>query len=229
VRSTAYADSLWLSYRHFVQLRARRCAAALVVVAVHVTLFVLMRAEVLRQPSVAEMPVFVSIFVPDQMRGLRTTGRARAPARSGGTRASRVVPREARPKETPQPIAPPPPLRVDWLGEAELAARDQIASEADHKRRSDWLSRGTDPETHPLALALKPMFGKTPEFGWSHEHTHRIEHPPGGPLVFWINKRCVLAFVGLAIIPACAIGHMEPNGALFEHMNDADLDFTPAP
>jgi hypothetical protein len=215
-----------------------------VVVAVHVAVFVLMRDELVRQRSSAEMPVFVSLFVPPEMptRPLRggprreRTKRARASVRSAEARASGVVPREARssvesatpePKGiAPQPIAPPP---VDWLGEAELAARNQIASEADRKRSANWLSRATDPETHPLALAMKPLFGKTPEFGWSHEHTHRVEHPPGGPLLLWINKRCAIAFMGLAIMPACMIGHMEPNGALFEHMKDADLDFTPAP
>jgi hypothetical protein len=230
LRFTAYADSVWVSARRSFPRATRRWAAALVVVGTHIAAFMLMRDELLRQRSVGETPEFVSILVPDETRETRAhasaaqprrqiAARPRGPVANGNANVSKV-PRAAPEETAPRAIRPP---RIDWLGEAESAARDQIASEADRKRRSDWLSRGIDPETHPLVLAMKPMFGKTPEFGWSHEHTHRIEHVPGGPLLFWINRRCVIAFLGLAIFPACALGHIEPNGALFEHMSDASL------
>jgi hypothetical protein len=123
------------------------------------------------------------------------------------------------PSEAPQLLQTPHP--IDWLAEAERAARDEIASEADRKHRAEWLSRGTDAESHPSVQAFRPLFPKTPQFGWDHARTHRIEAIKGGPLLVWINDRCFLAFLGLAIIPVCKIGHMEPDGALFKHLHDA--------
>ena len=221
---------VWISARRVFAGATRRSAAALVVVAAHIAAFLLMRDELLRQRSVGETLEFVSFLVPDETRATRAHSPAVQPRRRSAARPRRPaatdaahVSEDARsiPNEiTPQATATP---QIDWLDEAAKAAQDQVASEADRKRRAEWLSRGTDADTHPLVAAMKPMFAKTPEFGWSHEHTHRIEHPPGGPLLLWINRRCLIAFVGLAIVPACAIGHIEPNGKLFEHMSDGSL------
>ena len=221
----------------------RRGAVALVVLAAHVTAFLLMRYELLHPEPAAEAPELVSIWLPAETIGRSRT--ARQPNLATGTvsaphptrkpmRAAQAPPSVAPPlkressvarstarapnKASPPPVAPP--HAIDWLGEAERAARDEVASEADRKRRAEWLSRGTDAESHPLVRAFKPLFPKTPEFGWYHARTHRIEPIKGGPLLIWINDRCFLALLGLAIIPVCKIGHIEPDGALFEHMHD---------
>ena len=194
--------------------------------AAHIAAFVLLRDELLRERSVGETPEFISIFVPLRTQGKpspahpRQHGAQRVPraALTERARATKIPPQEIPKNIAPQPSRAAP--SIDWLGEAEKAVQDQLESQADRKRSAQWLSRGANPETHPLVFALKPLSGKRPEFGWSHEHTHRVEHVPGGPLLFWINRRCVIAFVGVAIIPACAVGHIEPNGALFEHMDD---------
>jgi len=220
---------------------SRRGTAAFVVVVAHVTAFWLMRHALLGRPSPVETIEFVSLSIPTE--SARDAHATRITEET--TRASRF-PRSAseprRPSENrrskmrssvehslriePQP-APRRPIHgapaIDWLGEAESTAQREIASEADRKRGEEWLARGTDPQTHPLMQALRPMYGKTPAFGWSHARTHRIEPVKGGPLLVWINDRCFVAIAALFIMPACALGHIEPNGALFEHMHDADV------
>jgi hypothetical protein len=206
----------------------RRGAVALVVVGAHVAAFLSMRYALLHPSPSVETPEFVSIWLTAQaivrsrnasrphtkarmLSGLRPTRRPLGAGRAGRTQ---------QPNQSPLPSVQTPHA-IDWLAEAERAAQGEVASEADRKRRAEWLSRGTDAESHPLVQAFKPLFPKTPPFGWYHARTHRIEAIKGGPLLIWINDRCFLAFLGLAIIPVCKIGHMEPDGALFEHMHDA--------
>ncbi len=228
-------------------LAKRRSAAALAVVGAHVAAFLLMRAGLLHPRPTVETPEFVSIGLPASSTSTSSNAtNGSTPGTAGAARTSRAATKAKRatrarrgkagstersngvqPEQTPQPIESHPP--IDWLADAEFAARDEIASDIEKRRRAEWLLRGADPETHPLIQALKPMYPKMPEFGWDHARIHRVEHVQGGPLIVWINDRCALAFLGLAVLPVCQIGHMEPNGALFEHIHDPGPPPVPNP
>jgi hypothetical protein len=222
----------------------RRGAVALVVIGAHVTAFLLMRHALLHPKLTVEVPEFVSLWLTSQTavraaaahrptaatRALAPSPAARETLRAAGAARAGAQPAAAEPSveratgsepKQASPLSVETPHAIDWLGEAEHAARDEVASEADRKRSAEWLSRATEAQTHPLVRALKPLYGKTPAFGWSHARTHRIEAVKGGPLLIWITDRCLVVFAGLAILPVCKIGHMEANGALFEHMHDA--------
>jgi hypothetical protein len=223
----------------------RRCAAAVVVLGAHIALFLLIRYQLLHPHAAVQPPEFVSIWLtPETLARSRApsasreaTGASRtSPAPIKGKRMSRTRPIQPessvesstglQPKQSPHLKAPP---AIDWLAEATTAARDEIASENETKHRAEWLSRGTDPETHPLMQAFRPLYPKAPEFGWYNARIHRVQEIKGEGLLIWINDRCFLLFAGLAFIPVCKIGHMEANGALYAHMRDPDPPVVPNP
>jgi hypothetical protein len=105
----------------------------------------------------------------------------------------------------------------DWYADIPAIAQSEIAAEAARQRSQQRLSRATDPDAHPLARSLLPLY--PPEkttFTWDHVHTQRVEHLAGGGLLVWLNDHCAVAIYALLVLPGCAIGHIESNGALFQ-------------
>lgn len=110
------------------------------------------------------------------------------------------------------------PATIDWLGGAEDAARNEINAEDEARRRANWLSRSIDPDTHPLILALEPMYAqKDPPF----PVFHRVQVVDHKVILIQINDHCALAFILIFPLVACKLGHIEPDGTVFEHMHDA--------
>jgi hypothetical protein len=120
----------------------------------------------------------------------------------------------------PAPVQPapvePPPAKIDWNAEAALTARQQAQSVAAPRSRAlDKHGTGTD-----LDGGLGPDPGSTPEFGWDHAHTHRVEALEGGGSLLWINDRCFIVMAGMIPFPMCGIGKIPVRSDLFDHMRD---------
>jgi hypothetical protein len=116
------------------------------------------------------------------------------------------------PPDIPTPLLPIPEENnaitppVDWDAELTRQAQDSVAAEANqHYREFDF--------PRP-----PPGLEKTPEFGWSRTHTHRVESA-GGLLVVHLNDHCVLVFLPLPFA-FCGVGHIPVNDQLFKHMHD---------
>ena len=97
-------------------------------------------------------------------------------------------------------------ITVDWGAEAQAAAGRSAEADGEAQRRARAFS--------PREAAPGK---RAPEFGWSHSRTHRVERTEDGVPLLWISERCVLVYF---LIPGCKLGKIEPNGDLFEHMND---------
>lgn len=120
----------------------------------------------------------------------------------------------------PTPAEPPPaeqkPAIVDWHAEAQLTAKQRAqAAAAPRPRAMDKHGAGSD-----LDGGLGPDPGYSPEFGWDHAHTHRVEALEGGGSILWINDRCFIVMAGLIPFPMCGIGKIPVRGDLFDHMRD---------
>jgi hypothetical protein len=127
-----------------------------------------------------------------------------------------IVPKEippAPPPDTPQAV-------IDWSAEAALTAKQQAQAAAKPGPRAlDQHGAGVD-----FDGGLGPDLDATPEFGWYHARTHRIEALEGGGSILWINDRCFIVMAGLIPFPMCGIGKIPARADLFDHMRD-----TPAP
>jgi hypothetical protein len=122
------------------------------------------------------------------------------------------------PVPAPAELPPPeePPAKIDWNAEAALIARQQAqSSTAPGPRALDKHGAGTD-----LDGGLGPDPGYTPEFGWDHARTHRVEALEGGGSILWINDRCFIVLAGMIPFPMCGIGKIPVRGDLFDHMHD---------
>jgi hypothetical protein len=120
----------------------------------------------------------------------------------------------------PTPAEPPPPEQspaiIDWNAEAAITAKQQAQSAAAPPPRAlDKQSAGMYFEG---ALPSDP--GNTPEFGWDHSRTHRVETIEGGGSMIWINDRCFIVIYGMIPFPICGIGKIPVRGDLFDHMRD---------
>jgi hypothetical protein len=60
---------------------------------------------------------------------------------------------------------------------------------------------------------------KTPDFGWSHAQTHRVESLPDGGIVINLNDNCVLVLNPFPF-PMCSPFKKKAKGDLFEHMRE---------
>lgn len=125
----------------------------------------------------------------------------------------------APPAISDKPAAETPPPSVDWTAEAERSAEKQARLAADNRHRPlDRHGAGAD-----LDGGLGPNRDKTSDFGWYRSRVHRVENLKDGGSIIWINDRCFIPVVGLAIIPFpfCGIGKIPVRGDLFDHMHDA--------
>jgi hypothetical protein len=120
----------------------------------------------------------------------------------------------------PVPVEPPPPeqppAKIDWNAEAALTAKQQAQSAtAPGPRALDQHGAGADFDG---GLGSDPRY--TPEFGWDHARTHRLEALEGGGSILWINDRCFIVLAGMIPFPMCGIGKIPVRGDLFDHMHD---------
>ena len=108
------------------------------------------------------------------------------------------------------PPALPPQPSVDWQHEAELAAQNAVA-DAEREGKFRDLSSLTPPQLD--WIRRNHMEPAPPGIHWKRP---RVEVTPGGLPIIWINERCALVIV----MVFCGIGHIEPDGGLFNHMRD---------
>lgn len=102
---------------------------------------------------------------------------------------------------------------IDWEEEAERAAENAIANSDEENgfrdlsalspQQLDWIRRNH----------MEPA---QPGIAWTYR---RVEITKGGFPIVHINDHCV-AVPFLLVMVFCQIGHIEPNGRLFEHMRD---------
>jgi hypothetical protein len=107
-------------------------------------------------------------------------------------------------------VAPSEP-KIDWEEEAERATRDALTNagrENDYRNLSalspEQLSRVRQNHFEPVA----------PGIPWKYR---RVEVTEGGFPIIHINDHCV-AIPLMMFMVFCTIGHIEPNGDLFENM-----------
>lgn len=101
-----------------------------------------------------------------------------------------------------------PAADIDWSGELKGAANATLAQEERAARQARALVRKYLAEDDPR----NPHPGPASAFRWYDAGTHRFDTRGSLP-VFHVNERCALL---LFIIPACAIGHIEAHGDLFD-------------
>jgi hypothetical protein len=108
------------------------------------------------------------------------------------------------------PVAPEE-SKIDWEKEAELATQNALANAGreDDYRNLSALSQ------EQLSWARQNHFEPAPPgIPWKYR---RVEVTEGGFPIIHINDHCV-AIPLMMFMVFCTIGHIEPNGDLFEHM-----------
>jgi choline dehydrogenase-like flavoprotein len=139
------------------------------------------------------------------------------------------VPRKESPPPThdtqlvivPPPTEPPPaeqkPAIIDWHAEAVITAKHQAQSAAAPQPRA------LDKQLGGMYVDVGPGFdpANTPEFGWDHARTHRVETIEGGGSMLWINDRCFVVLYGVIPFPMCGVGKIPVRGDLFDQMRDS--------
>ncbi|HTB89044.1 MAG TPA: hypothetical protein VK743_13875 [Steroidobacteraceae bacterium] len=123
----------------------------------------------------------------------------------------------------PPPAEPAPaeqqPAIVDWHAEAVLTAKHQAQSAAAPPPRA------LDKQLGGMYVDVGPGSdpGNTPEFGWDHARTRRVETIEGGGSMLWINDRCFVVLYGVIPFPMCGVGKIPVRGDLFDHMRDSQM------
>jgi hypothetical protein len=138
-----------------------------------------------------------------------------------------VPPKKAPPAHDTQLVIVPPPAEplpaeqksaiIDWNAEAALTAKQQAQSAAAPPPRA------LDKQLAGMYVDGGPGSDQrnTPEFGWDHARTHRVEPMEGGGSILWINDRCFVVLYGVIPFPMCGIGKIPVRGDLFDHMRDS--------
>jgi len=110
-------------------------------------------------------------------------------------------------------VPAPPGAAVDWSTELSAATDSTLKKEKHARDQLGVLTRKFVVESDPR----DPRRTANREFRWYDAGIHRIDTRSPIP-VLHLNDRCVLiAF----IFPACAIGHIEIHGDLFQNMATA--------
>jgi hypothetical protein len=142
----------------------------------------------------------------------------KVPLVAGGMkpRAPTLHARTATPEPVPgnsitTPPVPPPP-KIDWEQEVQLAAQKSIADADKEKSYRDLSALSAAQLDWAKRNHLEPA---PPGIQWNHP---RVEVQSGLPVI-WINDRCVMIPVMMLAV-FCSIGHIEPRGDLFKHMRD---------
>ena len=201
---------------HFTVSRIRaRLASVLLVVAAHVLAFIaILQISVLPQKEVDDSSTSVMFFtsaldaaaapiagVPLRQRFREGSG---SPIPTVTDDVSTAI---TQPSPTLPPSEPPSP-KTDWYGQLEGAAESTLESVRQREAEAGALTRKYRLKPDPR----DPHATGTKGFRWYDAGIHRIDTRGSIP-VLHVNERCVLiAFV----IPACAIGHIEVHGDLFD-------------
>jgi hypothetical protein len=187
-----------------------RAAVFFAVLAVHaVLLFLVIRAARLvslpRRPSQS----LIAILLPDALRPTRSEQAppARVP-RSSAPKHERPPPDNA---ITLPPEIPAQPL-IDWEHERQLAAQNDVANA---EKEANYRNLSGLSQDQLKWIRENRMIPAPPGITWQHPRFEFDIH--SGLPIYWINDHCVLVL----LMAFCGIGHIEPNGQLFDHMHDA--------
>jgi hypothetical protein len=187
------------------------------VTAGHAALFIVVATVHLTATPTAELETSMILFaLPANKVPLQPAPLPTRPERATASQHTRPPAAALQPREkVPERLQNNAPVAIDWAKEAERAAAREIEEAEAAARRAAALAH----EKTPSSLALPPP--PSPQFGWSHAATHRLESFPGG-LILNLTDRCAIVF-SIMLIPVCKMGVMEPRGDLFEHMHDPPL------
>jgi hypothetical protein len=198
-----------------------RTTTLLVVAAAHgLVLWMIWRTDV---PVVDEVETIASVlfFLPENSRTVQPPADARVSRAAASTHAAagsiaRVQPqplislRPAGNSSTAITVPSASGAGVDWSTELSAAADSTLKKEKQARDQLGVFTRKFLVEADPRNPGRTTNRG----FRWYEAGTHRIDTRGGIP-VLHLNDRCVLVAF---IIPACAIGHIEIHGDLFENM-----------
>jgi hypothetical protein len=112
-------------------------------------------------------------------------------------------PSAAAPGDEDNAIHPP----IDWANELNRTARESVSG-----------ASAAQPRVFGAPHVAPTQRAKSPEFGWLHSRTHRLERDPGS-LAIHLGDHCIITFTPLPF-PLCTPGTKEANGDLFKHMRD---------
>jgi hypothetical protein len=140
--------------------------------------------------------------------------------------SSTVPPRSSAPKgEMPKEEAPTithpieeltPRSQIDWQHELELAALNGVTDELMKKSYRD-LSRSMSPSQLEWLKRHRMEPASNPGMTWKRP---RVEVTKDGLPIVHLNDHCVLVPLFLIPMVFCSVGHIEPNGDLFNHMHN---------
>ena len=200
-------------HRHHLRRVPTRTAMAVLVVAAHgLVLWMFWRV---RTPVDAEVETFTSILffvpAPSPAQGARpsatvSTGR---PSRAAASVArARVALQPQTDASTAITLPAPPAAGVDWSAQLSGAAKATLESEKTTAEQLGALLRKFRIEDDPRS----PHPAPASSFRWYDAGIHRFD--TRGPVPVWhLNDRCVVVAL---IFAACALGHIEIHGDLFE-------------
>jgi hypothetical protein len=193
----------------------------LIVAAAHgLVLWMIWRMDV---PAADEVETIASVlfFLPETSRTVQSLPDARTTRAAAGTHA----PAGTIARVPSQPLISTPPAGnsgtaitlpsasgagVDWSTELSAAADATLKKQKQARDQLNVFTRKFMAEADPRNPGRTANRG----FRWYEAGAHRID--TRGPIpVLHLNDRCVLVAF---IIPACAIGHIEIHGDLFENM-----------
>jgi hypothetical protein len=112
---------------------------------------------------------------------------------------------------TARPAEPPP--RIDSGKEAEQATADAIANTEKQSTYRNLSALSPEQRSWLRENQMKPA---APGIPWKY---HRVEVTEGGFPIIHINDHCV-AIPLMMFMVFCKVGHIEPQGDLFDHMRD---------
>ena len=156
----------------------------------------------------------VLLLLPQMARPPPSDGsipRRPAHSRQLPPRRSRAPAPEVTPDDTGA-VAPKLPS-IDLDKEADLAIQEAIANAARDNGYRNLSALSPEQLRWVRGNHLEPV---TPGITWKYR---RVEITQGGFPIIHINDHCV-AIPFLLMMVFCQIGHIEPNGSLFEHMRD---------
>jgi hypothetical protein len=196
---------------HHLRRVPTRTAIAVLVVAAHVlVLWMFWRA---RAPEDVEVETFTSIlfFVPAPSQGARQPTKVSPdrPSRAAATTPqAQVVLQPPADPSTAITVPVPPAARVDWSAQLTGAAQATLENEKKTGEQLGALLRKFRIEDDPRNSHPAP----SSSFRWYDAGIHRFD--TRGALPVWhLNDHCVIVAL---IFAACALGHIEIHGDLFE-------------
>lgn len=202
---------------HFTVSRVRaRLASVLLVVAAHMLAFIgILQIRVLPPKAVDDSFTSMMFFISDAPRSAAVPAKAVPLSQRSVERPAAQMHAVADDDGTaitlPAPTIPPgvpASPKPDWYGQLEGAADSTLESARRREGEASALTRKYRLEPNPQ----DPHATGTKGFRWYDAGIHRIDTRGSIP-VLHVNERCVLVAF---IIPACAIGHIEVHGDLFD-------------